>query len=34
MTEEGEVALLYEENEVCWAKIRGFPWWPAYVLLW
>lgn len=22
----------YEENEVVWAKIQGFPWWPAYVV--
>jgi hypothetical protein len=21
----------YEENEVVWAKIHGYPWWPAYV---
>lgn len=23
--------LIYEESEVLWAKIRGYPWWPAYV---
>jgi hypothetical protein len=23
----------YEENEVVWAKIQGYPWWPAYVIL-
>lgn len=22
----------YEENEVVWAKINGYPWWPAYVI--
>lgn len=22
----------YEDSEVLWAKIRGYPWWPAYVL--
>lgn len=21
----------YEDSEVCWAKIRGYPWWPAFV---
>jgi hypothetical protein len=31
MSEEGEGINEYEENEVLWAKIRGFPWWPAYV---
>lgn len=25
--------LIYEESEVLWAKIRGYPWWPAYVLV-
>lgn len=25
--------VVYEINEVVWAKIRGYPWWPAYVLL-
>lgn len=28
-----EEELLYEEEEVLWAKIRGYPWWPAFVLL-
>lgn len=23
--------MIYEESEVLWAKIRGYPWWPAYV---
>lgn len=23
--------IIYEEEEVVWAKIRGYPWWPAYV---
>ena len=23
---------IYEENEVVWAKIHGYPWWPAFVL--
>jgi hypothetical protein len=23
--------VVYEMNEVIWAKIRGYPWWPAYV---
>ena len=27
--EEEEVE--YEEDEVLWAKIRGYPWWPAFV---
>lgn len=22
---------VYEENEVVWAKIHGYPWWPAFV---
>ena len=22
---------IFEEEEVVWAKIRGYPWWPAYV---
>lgn len=21
----------YETDEVVWAKIQGYPWWPAYV---
>lgn len=28
MTEE---RVVYDNNEVVWAKIRGYPWWPAYV---
>ena len=31
MDESGEPVLEYEENEVLWAKVRGYPWWPAYV---
>jgi hypothetical protein len=23
--------IIYEEDEVVWAKIRGYPWWPAFV---
>lgn len=26
-----EEELIFEEDEVIWAKIRGYPWWPAYV---
>lgn len=22
---------VFEEDEVVWAKIKGYPWWPAYV---
>lgn len=28
-----EEEVLFEEEEVLWAKIRGYPWWPAFVLL-
>lgn len=28
-----EEELIFEEDEVIWAKIRGYPWWPAYVSL-
>lgn len=24
---------IYEEDEVVWCKIRGYPWWPGYVNL-
>lgn len=24
----------FEEDEVVWAKIQGYPWWPAYVRQW
>ena len=24
---------IFEEEEVVWAKIRGYPWWPAYVCI-
>jgi hypothetical protein len=27
-SEESEA---FEEDEVVWAKIQGYPWWPAYV---
>lgn len=23
--------IIYEDSEVLWAKIRGYPWWPAFV---
>lgn len=25
--------IIYEDSEVLWAKIRGYPWWPAFVLI-
>jgi len=25
------VNLQFEENQVVWAKIKGFPWWPAVI---
>jgi hypothetical protein len=31
MSREEEEEVLYEEEEVLWAKIRGYPWWPAFV---
>jgi len=21
----------FVEDEICWAKVRGFPWWPAII---
>ena len=27
-----EEPIIYEEEEVLWAKIRGYPWWPAFVI--
>lgn len=30
-SEEDEGEVVYEEEEVLWAKIRGYPWWPAFV---
>ena len=24
--------IIFEEEEVVWGKIRGYPWWPAFVL--
>ena len=33
MDESGEPGLEYENREVLWAKIRGYPWWPAFVNL-
>lgn len=23
--------IIFQEEEVVWAKIRGYPWWPAFV---
>lgn len=31
MKAEENSEIIFEENEVIWAKIRGYPWWPAYV---
>jgi hypothetical protein len=31
--EMDEEPIIYEEEEVLWAKIRGYPWWPAFVTL-
>jgi len=28
-----EEEIIYEEEEVVWAKIRGYPWWPAFVYI-
>ena len=28
-----EEDVIYEQEEVVWAKIRGYPWWPAYVFI-
>ena len=24
---------MYQTGEIVWAKIRGFPWWPAQVFI-
>lgn len=32
MEDSRDQILEYEDSEVLWAKIRGYPWWPAYVL--
>ena len=29
--ERAEDEEIYEQDEVIWAKIKGYPWWPAYV---
>ena len=28
---DSEEEVYYEEDEVLWAKVRGYPWWPAFV---
>ena len=30
-SEESSFEELYQQEEVVWAKFRGYPWWPAYV---
>ena len=31
--QEGEGSFTFEIDEIVWAKVRGFPWWPAKVSL-
>jgi hypothetical protein len=31
MSSSGIEEDVFEEDEVLWAKIRGYPWWPSYV---
>jgi hypothetical protein len=30
-SDESSAEVAFEEDEVLWAKIRGYPWWPAFV---
>jgi hypothetical protein len=30
--DRGEEEEIYEQDEVVWAKIKGYPWWPGYVI--
>ena len=31
MSSEDEESFKFEIDEIVWAKVRGFPWWPAKV---
>jgi len=34
MSSEDEESFKFEIDEIVWAKVRGFPWWPAKVSRW